>query len=581
VAYAHAMPGKTDLATVLEMNYLNTGFMLEFETNNLEVHIAGINDALVPGDVYNFTKNAMSIEAQGTETSSLRNFVTTVTFSVKIKAGASDGPCELRFIKVGSLATDSTDWADDCTWNKSMTFAVTRRAEHAYFKEDALATAIITNNGQRAGKFEVNAKRQDATIYVQNLAFDQRFDSLFSVLDLVTADASFTAAVTKISLPTGSVFLRISDNPNNAEYNKLKFRGVACSATVAQALAEITVYAAGGKPLSEGLTVSVYVIDAAKSFATIQSGAVRYYGNNPTNSSATISPYDVKIVRQFAENPTMYEFDSDDVHLYLGHSTDPSAELHPETRSGAIYFSHGEREIFSYSLSSGALTPLVDLYTYAYNYNQSHDTAPINVSSVLFEIKIGADEFYIGDPPSLKVSCLFERYADGLAIFTDEACTNKISGSYAVNQGELVHLYVSSTVMIQDEEIIVNNFPGVTTVQRSFIVINSQDTALLNNVTLSSSALVDGEENQFYYVTFHAPRVSGTGNTNDYVLSLQGGDSASLMLTVQNFARGVSRISLCNDQDGATAIDDAVLNFGGFINGDIFERTIYIKVEYV
>lgn len=578
---------------------LNNKFKLDFDETEMDVTLKGSTAKLKPNEEKTADFGDTITKVTGTSGSNTQ-YKATITFCVTVKMN-STGAAKLTFIKNGSeLYGDEEDnnslKSKDRAVELSASFKITESATKAFFKKDEegsntnylAALNLVTENGKYAGNFVRNEDRV-ASIYVQN-----RPAGTLLYMQNPTADSPSILSPESIAslVEADKTYFKVdSINPNNAvtgvtwtdRDKKLTFSGSNVTSGSQVVTITFNVLNVGNSNIGS-FTLLIYIIDAVTELRTVESKQVQNPYGATTNVSVSLAANEITVVRVVDKQPKNYT--CTDANLYYdGGMFDKDSD-----DNGNYTYKHGNKALYRYETGPRTLSTLTDIYAYSYENG-------INFGEVYLECLLDekVDEYvgkHFGESfeYKYKTKFIFERKADGAALFTDDKYQNDnevtphVTDGFnvSVNQDTDAFLYATSIVNVTlstgPEKIYVEKAENghKAPVQKATFTVPTGITPVTKDETTSGG--------RYYSITYHAPAITGERAEYDKGANVNYADTyVALKFTVNNVTRKISSIGIYSDEacTSGNSIDGETILFGGFINeANKYSKTVYVKVEY-
>lgn len=584
VLYSFTAPSdmKTD-DFLSDKNYITKDYSVVFP-EGVSVTAGGKN--IISGARYELT-DIMTVTHNGDGERFTGKFDLTVRFDRDIEKGDYTVVFYKYGTELGSIGTST-----DKSWSVGVKFKVAPVVTVAEFVGNAEGTAIVTENGAKAGRF-VAEDATTANLYIQNRGAAVKFP--FSFKQLV-----YGYGVDGVDLnPT--VALTVSGNSSTATINNVDSNGIASftgkyaqSDQTLAGTAKIAVRNAQGADIGT-LTVNIYVIDRINEAKLYENGKMidenseREIKYNASNNSSMVA--DIEQVGVFGEyrtsqtsaTPILSNYDIGGNIRLAYFNGNAYVDFDTSVNGNDMDFTYNNgtetRAIYSYNTVSRKLSMKTPVFQYSYNYGVDVSKVKVTLSTKPYE--------YGGSAVSVSRVYVFIREADEFAVFSDADCANKLTGEYTVNQGETVSLYSSPIIRIKDinnqpfDVVVVNakaNSKTVATCEQSdFTIPDALYTALAGNIGGELSA---PNTRRYVYANFTAPNAADAENGDKYDITVSKGGNG-FKLVIKNQARKLVR-SASFWKDEACTDTLTGLDFGKY-NTSVatpYTAIIYIKLEY-
>lgn len=567
VTYDFRMPGNVEIASVIDLGYINRSFMLDYDKSKATVTLKGDNKIIEPNTPTTIPSSAMTITKLAGSTT-ISTYSGVIEFTVKTSSALVDGDAfSVTYNKLGSVAED------DGSWSRAVAFNVNKVATKAFITTDeGTINKVVSGDGKFKGRYVYDDGKPDSIdIYVQNRPQDTDFISLFDVKQLADADGAFEISSVAYSNINSTVF--------KVSRNVLSFQGQPPADAQLRnkaATATLTIKQSGGANTVGTLTVNIYVIDAVKEFLPVTPKSA-FYGRTDYKGIA-FTRDEIQVRREFVTTATNYDFGK----VEISYGTDAHGDdllLNASTTGNRTIFGYDGTPLYAYE--NLTVTPLTDIFAFS-------QTKKIKFSDIRVRFKLADGDMYVGENELFgEMLCTFVRNADGIVVATSDNFAGNslqpdVSGnlSLTANQGDRVYLLTSSVVQLSDDadDIVIVRDKSVTVyadVRHSYIEIPESYNA--------TGSAVDGSATWFYSATINAPAVSDASGVQSHEFNVHySGFSKKLTLTVQNKARAISAIAMYSDANCNTPLADSDLIFGKFIGKPAhYSQTVYVKVWYV
>lgn len=565
---------ETEISNLANKGYIDTAF--KFNVEHPEYFTIKIGATTIDTTkTYNFSESM--------KFSKVNNRIQgTATFSITVDSDAVKGVYDVEFVKVGTKINGASDEFNKTnrSWSLPVSFAISTLAKSAEFVDQETALKLITDNGNRAGKFvageviEVNkVYKGSASVYVQNLSKGSAFP--FDLCDLVTPSDGVTKVASLSS--NGNAFSRSYP---------LVFTGTAnIDETKDQATVNINVTNSEGTLIAQ-FTIKVYVIDAVTSIACRDNSEITHVYTGQSMSFTTDA---VRATKQFLGQSNS-EYAYNDINLYYvinGTDYPFAGEWNQEHTSKTFKFK-SEDKVFDdvlFTFNSGRLTLNKDLFEYCYK-TQGVD---VQLGRIKIEYLVRDDDWYVGNRPTCSRTHIFERKADSVKIFGDREYTNALklnnadsTFEYKVNQLETGNLYASAVIRLSDGTDVVARKSLKGALVEDVYIDFALAKDLIGNITASDKCAAGGDY-AYYGITFRAPSI-GDDSTKPFKATVHGASGYALNVTVENFSRQIDTISLYADSLRSEPLNKLV--FGAYnnayndANNSAYVKTVYVTVDY-
>lgn len=506
----------------------------------------------------------------------------TATFSITVNQAANKGVYDIEFVKVGSGINGASDEFNKTnrSWSLPVSFAISTLAKSAEFVDEETALKLITDNGNRAGKFvageviEVNkVYKGSANVYVQNYSTGTAFP--FDLCDLVTPSDGVSKTAT----------LSSNGNAFNRTYPLVFTGSTNVNETKEQATVNINVTNSEGTLIAQ-FTIKVYVIDAVTSIACRETTDVTHVY---TSQSMSFTTDTVRATKQLLGQSNS-DYGYNDINLYyVINGTDyPFAGEWNEEHTSKTFKFKSEDKVFDevlFTFNSGLLTLNKDLFEYCYK-TQGVD---IQLGRIKIEYLVRDDDWYVGNRPACSRMHIFERKADSVMIYEDREYTTplKLNASnstfeYKVNQLESGNLYASAVIELSDKTKVVARKSQKGALVEDVYIDFATAKDLIGNITASDKCAAGGDY-AYYGITFRAPSI-GDESTKPFNAVVHGASGFALNVTVENFSRQIDSISVYSDSLRSETLDSLVFgiynNALNDANNSAYVKTLYVTVDY-
>ena len=563
-----------DLDNLIDYEYMSSNIKFDFDKDKVKVQRNGSDIEIEPGKVYSLPTGALAFTGK-TGSGTATKYNGTVVFNVTAK-NLNDGEVfDVTYTKLGSFMPE------DAGWSVTAYYHVNKVATEAYFISDkAEIEKIVTKDGTEVGKFSKESDTS-ADIYIQNhKQSDILFTDEYDIAGLIGANGSYETTLQFVT--SGSVF-HIEQGGSN-----LTFRGNVRSVSAPDATCTIKV-STGGKQLGQ-FTVNIYTVDAITGFSHMENATKIYNGTNYSSESTgiAVNGNEIKVSRRFVTDETVYA-GSAKVELSYKDANGKDTLFERNATAEAVYFKYDGKDVYRYE--QNRLIPIVDLYAFGM------ENGNLRFGDVKIYFRLSQEDYCVdglenplfGDSKPYGVKyCSFVRQADGVVVATDgefgEADILPLgdggADSTKFNMGRPVELWVSSIIKINGTDVIAKKI-GLGGYQQAYLEMDFTDSSYDEKTTTGD--LYEGEtapngKKYYTHVLFNAPQIDNSDA--EFSLALHyGSESAVLEYTVQNKARPISSIEIFTNK-GCTEKLSGDLLFGKFINGELTQKTVYIKLTY-
>ena len=588
---------------ILEQRCINVAYKLDYNKDELSVKIKGDKDELAPG-AHSASFDATTLKQEAKQGNNSK-YSATLTFTVTVKRN-SDGNAVFHFIKDISnlyIAGGKNDLASkDKGADVSAAFEITKNAESAKFISEEKGRQLATKNGTAAGNF-VRVSDNQARLYIQNetpgdisilssiAALEKFVDTDGLRFTVVNKDNATYKDAVRVSNPVyvdwspnqGTLRFKNNARPNSEDIavviefdvfnvDKTKIATLKIELHLVDAITEINPTEYEPKPGSSYLVRSVtYGSDLKDAFIQFKDPEVN-----------------VKRVLDVEENVLDY----DDINIFFeGQRFKTLAEdknavaVKTKSEDGTYYtFSYNKQDLYKFEINSKRLTALSDIF--AVSYKEGH-----NFGSLELEFLPKTTDFTAAKFVSHRMPVDFVRNADGVVLFNQADCEQgqeievKENGDYEFirNQDVPLYIYASSVIKFGDTTVYVNrksdNKSDITPTDKAWFTLPSD-----GKFTIDSADGPNVDKGEYYYITGRTPTISGNKpeELKPSAAHFSGGH-VEIRFTITNAVRTVKSIGFygVKTQNGECSDPISDIVFGKFINGEQYEKLIYIKIEYI
>lgn len=578
VTYPFIAPASTDPDKMVSSGYVSTGFRITTEYlgsesgDNPGLSVKVGTTSIDPVKDYSFSTSLVVTHGAG------QQFTGSAPVKISVNPGALKGKYRLTFEKIGtSVEGDNTFNNLNAGWSRTVSFDVTPLATEARLKTVAESAGILESN--KVGNFVPNDNVAD--LYVQNR---DRSTSSWSVTDFIYVNGAADYNVTAGTSSSPAI------NNSLTSDHKLQFLGTkpAINSAGRDLRINIIVYPQGSKNVLAELTIYIHVVDAvtALNCTAATTETITYGGTSDTWK--TIPKESIKPTYEYSGSPGNQTYDT--TNFALGYARNINDEYSfeafdtVELEDGIGYKLSGrpDDEIL-FKFSGRNFTQAVDLFEYSIK-----NSVNINLSHIMVRYYLNdldrAGGYYLNDPDGIyaQKTYVFSRNADEIGIYTDSACTEKLTqSSYeyskTINTGVRQHFYASAIIELSDgSKIVVDSDPKYRAIAHEDVYIRVHSA-----FTEVSGTRLGTTGNNYYDFEANVPTVNLGEDDKVFTMSVFGCDGRySLKLTVQNKAKPISALSVYSAGTETQLTKLEFVNSNKAVNDDWHTKSFTVKVSY-